>query len=530
MDYTQGMPTPDKHALRALREEMFSAVMADDLPRVRELVGRGAPVHATCGTKSLLARALELPQSGMARFLLEAGAPISAATHNSSVLALVLQQRFHDLLPLLAEKGCSFTEKVSPFASINAVGQLALSQDSQGLRALKQLGVSLVWGHGGEAAPNNPAKPAVDQWISGRNKKRAPDEDWWATLELLLQEEPQHPAPLMVAASIGGENFGRSKSPASDEILFRFRRSAWCSQEAAAVLASWLANQDQLAKAGDVLETIDPATWEQVDDFAPYQRNPVGCLLTLFRKDLGKPRLTAQRLKHLDRFLALGCPATTEVTGKPLWVWATTLQDLPWEALKRVLPANLSEPLNPAARSVSIQSHMRFWTGYPPIHFIARNGQPHLLQALLKHSPHLMETRDQHGYTPLFRTILPVSKFPGLVDRQTDVAPALLAFWAAGSNWGELTPKGQNLIHVLANACSQQIEPKDPEPTFLALLQLRPDLLEQTDAEGEKALDALLKHGPWKGLQVVKTFLEQRRLDSLFPSSAPQPTLSKSRF
>ena len=524
------MPTPDKHALRALREEMFSAVMADDLPRVRDLVERGAPVHATRGTKSLLARALELPRSDMARFLLEAGAHISAATHNSSVLTLVLQQGFHDLLPVLADKGCSFTEKVSPFATHNAVGLLAIKQDSQGLLALKQLGVSLVWAHGGAAAANNPHKPTVEVWISSRNKRGPLNERWWETLEMLLAEPPEHPAPLIAAASIGGENYGRSKSLASDEILFRFRRSAWCTQEAAAVLACWLAHQDQLEKATEVLETVAPSTWERVDAFAPYQRNPVGCLLSLFRKDTGKPRLTAQRLKRLKRFRALGCPVTTDVTGKPLWVWAATIAELPWEALQAVLPENFSAPLAPEEKSLSLHAHMQFWVGFPPVHFLARHAQPHLLQALLRHRPDLMGETDPKGCTPLFRTVLPVSRIPGITDRQTAVAPALLAFWAAGSDLGDLTPQGKNLVHVLADACSQGIEPKDPEDTFLTILRLRPDLFEQADASGRKALDMLLEQPPWRNLQVVNTFLEQRRLDALFSAPAATAAAPKQRF
>ena len=50
------------------------------------------------------------------------------------------------------------------------------------------------------------------------------------------------------------------------------------------------------------------------------------------------------------------------------------------------------------------------------------------------------------------------------------------------------------------------------------------------EKSGRKALDTLLEQPPWRNLQVVNTFLEQRRLDALFSVPTATVPVPKQRF
>lgn len=526
------MAKPLSPLLKQQREAMFEAVMRDDLPAVRALLSQGAPANATRGTKSLLARALELPTSDMARVLLEAGAPITAATHHASVLELVLKARFHDLLPLLADRGCCFTSPVSRFQEETAAGYAAREQDLGALKALVALGVDVLWAKPPSSERNQPAVPTVSAWLDTAGMAHVSLGHWLDGLTFLLSQPSVEEAQTHAARTLVTSMFNRRFKGDRQELLQRFRSSSWCTPQANGVLACWLLNHDQFDWAFSCIETVDPKVLGDLGPHTPYQKTPVGCFLPLVEAEHEHPRRLSKRLHQLDRLLTLGCPTDVSIWGEPLYVVAAQMRNLPSAAFQRLMPSlqTLTQPLGAEdEESARIKPHLKFWQEFPVFHYLIYFGQPAATTLVLTQYPELLDLRDPLGIPPLFRSLFPASKIPGEIVT-SPLLPSLEAFWDAGSHWEEQDLKGNNLVHFLVVLSEHGFHPNDAEEVFQAVCSRNPKLFNQVNHAGEPAWNKLKNDPLWGKKPAVLASALAHQLEAHFPKETLRPTSKPSRL
>lgn len=541
--YTSGMPrpslTPDQ---RAQRDALWAAVRGQRPDEALALIAQGAPVVGSRGTKSLLARALEMDTPVVAQAMLEAGAPASSPAHHGSIALLALERGWWSLMPALVRAGWDPTARLSASLQVNAAGWLAMRQDAVGLQALVDVGCSPALGE-----PEHPSRPggrsALEIWLEseavrrftrrGRARSEGTDDAREASLALLLAHPPAPDAHALRdgAAAMLAIRFGHAPEDFAD-LADRFKVSAWSTPRAHAVVGCWLLNNGwtNAGMAWFSADVLRGVAFGDLGPRAPYQQNPVGCLLSRMPTERG-PRRQARLLAQLRRLLDDGCPTDTLVNETPLWIWACTRQDVPDGALEALLArqGDLTRPLTGGDAQQTGNGDLRFWQGFAPVHYLARHGSPAALRALLRQAPAQRDVRDPEGLPPLLRVVHPTSRLTGMQSTAT-VLPSLEAFWAAGSDWRDTDTRGNTLVHTLARAAGHGIHAIDFDAVFLALLQRCPDLLDARNHEGQTGLNAVLEQSSMARRDPVVALLAQRRLDQVFPAAPRSPTATARRF
>lgn len=518
-------PRPDPITKSLLKQQMFEAVMGGDLPRVKSLLAKGATVNMTRGSKSLLARAFELKTSEVARFLLEAGAPVTAAAHNTSILGLALDRKFHDLLPLLAQGGCSFTEAVSAWSTENAAGRMAKNQDSQGLLALRELGVPLIWGQGKKESSDHPGPTVAELWVGHVNPKKGLPSQWPDTYRMLLDTEPEGNAPEQFAYALGKIHLSRWSPEEGQALVEGFYLSRWSRPAARGILAAGMIYQRRVQPALAILQTVPPNTWEELGAHTGFYANPLHELLNLFDLRKSKPAHIRQHMLDLDQLLGMEFPTRIPINGLPPWVVAIGQEGVPWSVVAKLLPEHPEkEVIEVSQEQLRIHSHLKFWRGKPAVHYLSQHGRPSMIKEFFLAHPSLLQLTDEEGLTPLLRSVTPVSYFQGLRSNLGNLVPVLEAFQDAGSDLRDCSPAGDNLVHLLGWAAAHQAFPSDATETFLLLLHRHPHLFHQTNNQGKVAANELVMQPFWGNLEVVQRFIEHQRLDALLePASSLLP-------
>lgn len=453
------MPT-QRAAPSPLQPALWDAVLHHRVEDAQALLAQGARANHTRGTKCLLARALEGPDSRMATALLDAGARIDGRTHGGSLLALVLQRGFEDLLPAFVAQGADLAGPVSTHEPLTAAGMAAAHQNGRMLRALAAMGVPTD-----RATRDQPPKSVLELWIGFHKRKHDPtDQAWWDTVDWLLARPPaqeEHAVRLVQdvifllvrRAALGG-------AALSDALLERLVGSLWWSPAVAQVAFVTLLAQGQFDRAWALREKtpVDLGERDAAVLYGPWQHSPVATVLDLVKRVHGDPKATAkarqETLVQLDRLLAHGADVAVNQSGWPLLFWAIDT-GMPEVAIERLVAAgaDLRGPKAPLGRPrLNYETDTNAWNEASLLHLAVNRGDLGQVKALLRAAPDLIHARDERGLTPWLRAFSPIGYAVSFLSNQRTLRPLLEVLLSHEACAEATTHLGNNAWHLLAGS------------------------------------------------------------------------------